>query len=105
MIMELSNLARIFKALSNEQRLKLFLMLHEKRETKVNAHGEGGCMCGHLRKAFTLACSHFSLSRSTISHHMKELQQAGLVKCTRCGQSYDCEIDENALKAIQNFLK
>jgi ArsR family transcriptional regulator len=105
MVMEQSNLAKIFKALSSEQRLKLFMMLHEKREKTLSLDPEKQCCMGHIKKAFSMACEHFSISRSTISHHLKELQNAGLVKCTRNGQSFDCEINEEAIKSIQNFLK
>jgi len=103
--MELSNLAKIFKALSSEQRLKLFMMLHEKREKPVSLDPEKHCCMGHIKKAFSMACEHFSISRSTISHHIKELQNSGLVTCTRRGQCFDCAINEDAVKAIQDFLK
>ncbi|HEX2927295.1 MAG TPA: ArsR family transcriptional regulator [Ruminiclostridium sp.] len=46
-----------------------------------------------------------SLSRSTISHHFKELQNAGLITYTRKGQSFMCKINDEAILAIQNFLK
>lgn len=95
--MEHSQLTKIFKALSNEQRLKLFLMIHKECKKEVN--------CGGMEKAFTQACDCFSLSKSTISHHIKELQNAGLIKTRRDGQSCFCEVNKTALKAVQSFLK
>ena len=45
------------------------------------------------------------LSRSTISHHFKELQNAGLIICEREGQTYRCRVDEEAVKDIKTFLE
>lgn len=101
--MELAELTKIFKALSNEQRLKLFLMLYEWQASEGN--GEVGFSdCDGLERCFTKACCSFQLSRSTISHHFKELQNAGLISCTRNGQCFVCKINPEAVAAIQNFL-
>jgi ArsR family transcriptional regulator len=45
-----------------------------------------------------------TLSKSTISHHFKELQNAGLISYTRNGQSFFCRINKEAIEAIRNFL-
>lgn len=95
--MELSKLAKIFKALSNEQRLKIFSMLYKLGKTDV--------CCIAVEKGFTKACEKIDISRSTISHHFKELENAGLILCSRCGQSISCKINEDALEIIRNFLK
>ncbi len=119
--MKQSNLARIFKALSNEQRLKLFLMIYEgclsdpkdsgkhsgkkgSKKSKAESKTEKTC-CGAMEKAFTAACCCMNLSRSTISHHFNDLQDAGLIKATRKGQAFSCEVNESAIKEIQQFLK
>ena len=105
--MKLSKLSRIFKALSNEQRLKLFQLIvkeTEKAQSKANAEGAGGC-CNGLEKAFTTACGCIDLSKSTISHHFKELQAAGLISCKRVGQAFSCTINEKAVDAVRGFLK
>jgi ArsR family transcriptional regulator len=36
---------------------------------------------------------------------MKELENAGLISTTRKGQSFTCEINMDAIKAIQQFLR
>lgn len=105
--MKQSNLERIFKALSNDQRLKLFIMIYNNREKGVkikNSEDHDKNCCG-VMKAFTMACGCLNVSRSTISHHLKELQNAGLIECVRRGQSFYCNINEEAVKAVQNFLK
>lgn len=84
----------IFKALSNGQRLKLFLMI-------VN----NCCPKDGYEKAFTKACDCMDLSRSTISHHLKELQSAGLITAEREGQSYRYRVNYDALKTIKKLFE
>jgi ArsR family transcriptional regulator, arsenate/arsenite/antimonite-responsive transcriptional repressor len=100
--METIELAKIFKALSNEQRLNLFKMLYEWNGV-INPNEE--ICCDGVDRCFTKACCSLDLSRSTISHHMKELQNAGLITFTRNGQSFVCKINPEALKAVREFLK
>ncbi|MEU0433224.1 metalloregulator ArsR/SmtB family transcription factor [Streptomyces sp. NPDC006290] len=63
-------LAKAFKALGDPVRLRLLSMI---------ASREGGevCVC-ELTPAF-------ELSQPTISHHLKQLRQAGLIDCERRG--------------------
>ena len=112
--MELSNYAKIFKALSNEQRLKIFMMIYnnccapegEKIKSEFRFEQESSCCtAGGIEKAFTKICDCMNLSRSTISHHFKELQNAGLITCEREGQTYRCNINEKTVNAVKGFLK
>lgn len=102
--MKLSNLAKIFKALSNEQRLAIFHMIyiHQKCHKKGNSHDK---CSGGMEKSFTRACSCLKISRSTISHHFKELANSGLITCSKQGQSNVCTIDEEVLKAIRKLFE
>lgn len=110
--MELSNYVKIFKALSNEQRLKIFIMIHKnccltegKGSSEFLIENKICCpVAGVIEKAFTKVCQCMDLSRSTVSHHFKELQNAGLITCERNGQKYSCRVNEEAIKAIKNFL-
>lgn len=108
--MELSNYSKIFKALSNEQRLKIFMIIYEgccdsKRES-VFPLKPGSCcpVAGSMEKAFSMVCGCMKLSRSTISHHFKELQSAGLITCQREGQTIRCRVNPEAIKEIKDFL-
>lgn len=96
-------LVKIFKALSNEQRLRIFRLLCEWQGAGDDERLEEGC-CG-VAKGFTRACCSMDLSRSTISHHFKELQAAGLISQKRSGQSAVCVVNPDAVEAIQHFLK
>lgn len=114
MIMELSNYARIFKALSNEQRLKIFMIIYKQCCTPEGSHGAKGVIfedkssCCKVprtfQKAFSTVCDCINLSRSTISHHFKELQNAGLISCEREGQTFRCSVNEEAVNSIKEFL-
>ncbi len=103
--MEQSKLVKIFKALSSEQRLNLFKMIvSESEKLQSVSKGKKDC-CEGLEKAFTAACGCLDLSRSTISHHFKELQNAGLITCKRVGQAFSCTVNQEAVEAVRCFLK
>ena len=113
--MKQSNYAKIFKALSNEQRLKIFMMIYEEckkpesgeREAEFDVLNAEPCCpgLGTLQKAFSKVCGCMDLSRSTISHHFKELQNAGLITCEREGQLFRCRVNQDAVDAIKQFLE
>lgn len=108
--MKLSNYSKIFKALSNEQRLKIFLMIYkgegEFYGNSSSSKDKSCCgMAGNLKKAFTKACCCMDISRSTVSHHFKELQSAGLIICERDGQTYHCRVNPEAVDLIKTFLE
>ena len=108
--MELSNCAKIFKALSNEQRLNIFMMIYKgccSPEDTIQIKKDGSCcdgIKGSIDRAFSKACDCMNLSRSTISHHFKELQNAGLITCEREGQTFRCSVNEEAIESIKKFL-
>lgn len=96
-------LAKIFKALSNEQRLKIFRMLCEWQSAGRQQKSPDEC-CG-VDRSFSRACCSVSLSPSTVSHHFKELQQAGLITLERDGQCYVCTVNPEAAEAVRAFLE
>jgi len=101
--MELSKLAKAFKALSNEQRLKLFSLIYSWSKKEAEDKKEEGNCC-KIQKAFTKACGHLNICRSTVSHHFKELQNAELISCSRSGQSQMCTVNTKTLKLLKDFL-
>ncbi len=96
--MNSKQMALIFKALSNEQRLNLFRMIYYWQKTMP----ESEC-CG-VQKAFTRACECMNISRSTISHHLKELQTAGLISCDKDGQALVCAINQELIEELKNYF-
>ncbi len=95
--MELSQAIKIFKALSCDQRLMLFQLLRK-------WNGIDSC-CDGVLMAFTRASEELKISRSTISHHFKELENAGLIVCQRNGQAMSCCVNEKLLKEARDYLE
>ena len=98
--MTTQEMAKIFKALSNEQRLNLFKMLYYWNKTVP----QDMCAKG-VDKSFTRACDCMNISRSTISHHFKELENAGLITRTRNGQFFCCSINKELFEQVMEFFK
>jgi ArsR family transcriptional regulator len=95
--------AEIFKALSNPNRLKIFMRLSSCCQPGTVASinrstGEVGCACvGELGQDLGIVAS-------TLSHHIKELRRAGLIRMERRGQKMECWIDPETLSALRNFF-
>ena len=95
--------AEMFKALSNPNRLKIFLRLisccQPGTVTSINPNtGAEGCACvGELGQDL-------GIMPSTISYHIKELRQAGLIRMERRGQKIECFIDPATRTALQEFF-
>jgi ArsR family transcriptional regulator len=98
----MDDLARIFKALSDRNRLAIFETIREGFECcEVLPDGNSE------RSGNTVSdiAAEFELSLSTVSHHLKELRNAGLIVCERSGQRVYCRPDGGVLKKIEEFLK
>jgi ArsR family transcriptional regulator len=95
--------AEMFKALSNPNRLKIFMRLVSccipKVVADISSKPESeNCACiGELGQDLNIVAS-------TISHHIKELRQAGLIHMERRGQKIECWIDPETLTALQGFF-
>ncbi|MCP3927466.1 MAG: helix-turn-helix transcriptional regulator [Desulfobacterales bacterium] len=101
--MEISEMAKIFKALSNEKRLQLFKNIYEWQVGEMKPEETLQC-CDGIKKTFTKACGCMDLSRSTVSHHLKELQNAGLITCIREGQTLVCKVNQDVIDAVKTFI-
>ena len=93
----------MFKALSNPNRLRIFLRLVSccvpDETTRIRESVDSaGCACvGDLGQDLGIAAS-------TISHHIKELRQAGLIQMERRGQKIECWIDPGTISALKGFF-
>jgi ArsR family transcriptional regulator len=95
--MEPGAAAKMYKALGSEQRIRILKLLRE-------WEGLDAC-CDGVLKAFTKVAEEARVSRSTLSHHFKELENAGLILCERHGQAMSCKVNEKALSELGAFLK
>jgi ArsR family transcriptional regulator len=96
---EVERLAAAFAALSNPQRLRMFIKL-----ATACCAPEGGseraddcCSAGEVGAGLDLAAS-------TASHHLKELRQAGLMHVERHGRRIDCWASQETLQRLASFL-
>jgi len=94
-----TDLALVFRALSDPSRLAIYQLVRE------------GCAEGSehsaedLRNTVTEIAKRFDLSLSTVSHHLKELRTAGLIRCERRGQHITCSVNPDVLVEIERFVK
>jgi ArsR family transcriptional regulator len=91
--------AAMFKALSSPQRLRMFQRLVRGccGTPGRRADPASFCCAGELG-------SDLKLAPSTVSHHLKELRQSGLVRVERRGQRINCWVSEAALAQLGGFL-
>jgi len=94
--MEPDKAAKIFKSLGCSQRIRIIRMLRE-------WEGFDDC-CDGVLKAFTRMSEEIQISRSTLSHHFKELENAGLIICERQGQATQCKVNEELLAELKDFF-
>lgn len=94
--------ARLFKALSNESRLEILKAVCEEG---ISGTLEGRNPCVEKCSCVGDIVQRFHLAPSTISHHIKELAQARLVKVQRMGQFIRVSPNPDALKALTAFAE
>ena len=80
----IEQLSQAFQALANPNRLQIYLQLRDccVPGTACNIDSAAGCCVGELG-------SDLDIALSTLSHHLKELNRAGLVNTERRGSMMD----------------
>ena len=87
----------MYKALGNEHRLALFLNLVEQSKTEGGrvALDKGGHTC-----FLTTLLGDLRLTPPTVSHHVKELVDAGLIETERDGKQLVCSLRPGVLREL-----
>ena len=94
-----ARLAEMFKALSNQNRLDIFLCL------AACCPPDGTLdMEGDVPKCVGDLCCEVAVGASTVSHHLKELRQAGLIEIKQQGQRRECRVSADALRGLRDFF-
>ena len=89
----------IFKALSNPNRLRIFL--------ELSSCCAPGALCANepeIPRCVGELGGNLDVAPSTVSHHLKELHRAGLVRMQRRGQNVECWVDPAMLKRLARFF-
>lgn len=88
-------MARIFRALSNVNRLELYLQIMKMQETRY----KNDCDC-----LITDIMNNFNIGAPTISHHLKELSDARLITTERRGKFLVARINQSIVKEVCQML-
>jgi len=94
-----AELAVAFRALGNPQRLRLFLRLAE-----CCREGEVCCDGDPARRCVGEVGGDLEVAPSTVSHHLKELRQAGLIHMERRGRNIECWVESATLRKLAAFF-
>ncbi len=93
--MHIKKLAKIFKALSNENRLELYLQIVKKHETSFST--EDSCLISDITDCLRIGAP-------TISHHLKELANADLIYTEKRGKFLVCRVNEEISSEVNKLL-
>lgn len=94
--MDIKKMSRVFKALSNPNRLKLYLQIVKKHEMNYDTNCE--CLTCDIAKSL-------DIGSPTISHHLKELSNADLISTERKGKYLVATVNEKTVQEVNELLK
>lgn len=92
--LDVKRLSRAFKALANPNRLQLFLNLLEESRLDLAKGRQHDCFLTPLLRGLKIGAP-------TVSHHVKELEDAGLIETSREGKQLVCTIRPEAMAALR----
>lgn len=93
--MDTKKMAKVFKALSNPNRLELYFKIVENQETSYET-GDGCMICNIVKS--------LSIGAPTISHHLKELANAELIFTERKGKFLVARVNEEMINEVNELL-
>jgi len=89
----------MFKALGNPHRLAVFHRLATCCPPGTRCSTEMGRLCvGDL-------CDGLGIAQSTLSHHLRTLRQAGLIRMERSGKEVHCWVPLEVLESLAVFFQ
>lgn len=97
-------LAEAFKALGNPHRLALMRRLLEQSLSCSEADRPEDCGMDPTCCGFAELASELDLSKSTVSHHLKELRRSGLVERMQEGRRVYVRANRERVEKLREFL-
>lgn len=94
----IDDLAKVFRALGDPNRLAILQLIRRRCPD--------GCRLSEADEGSSVSriAERFDLSLSTVSHHLKELRNAGLIVCEKRGQWVYCGANPDVLETIREFI-
>ncbi len=96
---KLEEYSEIFKALANLNRLQIFMRLAACCEPGVAC-----CAEDEMQRCAGNVGEDLGLAPSTVSHHLKELRRAGLIRMERQGKRVLCWAEPEVIQDLTDFL-
>lgn len=96
---KLHHFAEVFKALSNPNRLHIFLRLVSCCPPGTKCTSDTA-----VRRCVGELGHDLEIDPSTVSHHLKELRRAGLIRMERRGKHILCWVDRETVMTLANLL-
>lgn len=93
--MNTNELAKIFKALSNENRLEIYFQILKSSEKSFDTQCE--CFISEVIEKLNIRAP-------TISHHLKELSNANLIFTEKRGKFLVARVNEELLNELRDVL-
>ncbi|MBV6459784.1 MAG: hypothetical protein HONBIEJF_02937 [Fimbriimonadaceae bacterium] len=105
--MDSTRLARMCKALGDPTRVRIFEFLLQCRDCEVGIDDSGSVSPASGPSVGQVCCHITGIDRatSTISFHLKELREAGLIRMEKRGQQMICGIDPDGLKGLAGYFQ
>lgn len=97
---QIEKFSTIFKALSNPNRLKILLEFTQ-CSIAGNSFSTNIDQVENCQQEFAKC---LNLAPSTVSHHFKELRQAGLLKMKKQGKTIIVSVDNDVINSIKNLF-
>lgn len=97
---EIERFSDMFKALSNPHRLKIFTRLANCCGPNIACSVDSD----EMKTCVGELGGDLGIAPSTVSHHIKELNRAGLIRMERRGQKIDCWVDSETLRHLAGFF-
>lgn len=97
--LSLGDAARVFSALGNPHRLRVAARLARCCRT-----GASCCTPALVSRCVGDLSQGLGIAPATLSHHLKALRAAGVIRCSRRGRHVDCCIDARTIHRLAAFL-
>ncbi|MCO1604770.1 MULTISPECIES: metalloregulator ArsR/SmtB family transcription factor [Desulfosporosinus] len=95
--MDTKKAAKIFKALSNPNRLELYFKIAEMHESSFPTDTDSECFVTDIIRSLNIGAP-------TISHHIKELVNADLISTEKKGKFLICKVNEELIEEVSKLL-